>query len=172
MNYPRKVYAIRHNVTGRVYIGSSCHVDKRFNEHINALRSHRHPVEDMQADFDQYGEDFSMTILEHVATNADRNREYDWMRKNQSYIRGVGYNYKDRKWHGVCKEDEDVVVCREESKPSPEGSDEKANELIRIISEGASSESEKALLTFAFIAGFLCATGGSNKQETSAYLIQ
>ena len=76
MNYPRKVYAIRHNVTGRVYIGSSCRVDRRFQQHISDLRCHRHPVEDMQADFDQYGEDFSMTILEHVATNADRNREY------------------------------------------------------------------------------------------------
>ncbi len=135
MNFPRKVYAIRHNVTGRVYIGSSCRVDKRFNQHINALRSHRHPVEDMQADFDQYGEDFTMTILEHVATNADRDREYDWMKKNQSYVRGVGYNYKDPKWLGVCKEDEDVVVSREESKPSLDGLSETEKELLRMIKE-------------------------------------
>lgn len=160
MNYPRKVYAIRHNVTGRVYIGSSCHVDKRFNQHINALRSHRHPVEDMQSDFDQYGEDFTLTVLEHVATPTDKGREYDWMNKNQSYIRGVGYNYKDPKWQGVCEEDEDDVVCREESKPSSESSSENEKELLRII--GESKDPVKAMITAACIIGGFIYGGSSS----------
>jgi group I intron endonuclease len=162
MNYPRKVYAIRHNVTGRVYIGSSYRVDKRFNQHINALRSHRHPVEDMQADFDQYGEDFTLTILDHIAKSADNCKEYDWMRKNHSYIRGVGYNYKDRKWHGVCDEDESVVI-REENKPSLDGPNERMSELFRIIREKASSDSEAIFLSFVAISGYLCAALPSNK---------
>lgn len=156
MNYPRKVYAIRHNVTGRVYIGSSHRVDKRFVQHINALRSHKHPVEDMQADFDQYGEDFSMTILEHIAEPTDKYKEYDWMRKNRSYVRGVGYNYRDPKWHGVCNENESVVI-REESKISLEGTAEKMQELFRIIREHASSEQEAFLLSWAAICGYMCA---------------
>ena len=117
MKYPRKVYAIRHNVTNRVYIGSSCHIDKRFAEHITALRGHRHPVEDMQADFDRYGDDFSLTILDHIGTEAEKNKEYEWMKKNQSYIRGIGYNYNDRKWLGIDTEEEEPIVGYEEEKP-------------------------------------------------------
>ena len=126
MRFPRKVYAIRHNVTNRVYIGSSCHVDKRFNEHLTALRSHRHSVEDMQADFDKYGDDFTLTILDHIATIADKNKEYEWMQKNQSYIRGVGYNYNDRKWVGVDKEDDNLFK-------ENEGLTENEKELISLI---------------------------------------
>ena len=133
MRLPKKVYAIRHNVTNRVYIGSTCHVDKRFNEHISALRSHRHPVEDMQADFDRYGEDFSLTVLDHIATEADRDKEYDWMKKNQSYIRGIGYNYNDRKWLSVDKEAEEPIVKCEDDKPSCLPQTENEEELVRMI---------------------------------------
>lgn len=133
MKYPRKVYAIRHNVTNRVYIGSSCHIDKRFTEHISALRGHRHPVEDMQADFDRYGDDFSLTVLDHIGTEADKNKEYEWMKKNQSYIRGIGYNYNDRKWLGIDTEEEEPIVGYEEEKPIPELKNENEKEFIRLI---------------------------------------
>lgn len=104
MNFPRKVYAIRHNATNRVYIGSSCHVDKRLKSHIFALRARKHPIEDMQADFDKYGEDYTFTILEDVLVYEDRVKEYEWMLKYQSQIRGIGYNYKDQKWRTPKKE--------------------------------------------------------------------
>lgn len=133
MKYPRKVYAIRHNVTNRVYIGSSCHIDKRFAEHISALRAHRHPVEDMQADFDRYGDDFSLTVLDHIGTEADKNKEYEWMKKNQSYIRGIGYNYNDRKWLGIDTEEEEPIVGYEEEKPISGLKNENEKEFIRLI---------------------------------------
>lgn len=162
MKYPRKVYAIRHNVTNRVYIGSSCHIDKRFTEHINALRSHRHPVEDMQADFDRYGEDFSFTIIDHIATEADRNKEYDWMKKNQSYMRGVGYNYNDRKWLGLDKEQEEPIVSYREDKPLYLPRTEKEKELISMIC--SHKDPEKAIMiATCIITGFLGAKGGQNE---------
>lgn len=95
MNFPRKIYAIRHNVTNRVYVGSSHNVDQRLKSHIGALRRHSHTVEDMQADFDKYGEDFTFTILDEVFKYEDRAKEYEWMKVYQSHIRGIGYNYKD-----------------------------------------------------------------------------
>lgn len=94
MNGKLCVYAIRHNVTNRVYIGSSSKVDQRFKNHMYCLRGGRHPVEDMQADFDKYGEDYTFTILEDVCYS-DKKAEFRWMEKYQSYVRGVGYNYKD-----------------------------------------------------------------------------
>lgn len=96
MNTPKKVYAIQHNVTKRIYIGSSSDVNARYWSHIHLLRAGKHNVEDMQADFDKYGEDFSLFILEEITSFTDRALEYDWMEKYQSHIRGKGYNYKDR----------------------------------------------------------------------------
>ena len=172
MRLPKKVYAIRHNVTNRVYIGSSCHVDKRFNEHISALRSHRHPVEDMQADFDRYGEDFSLTVLDHIATESDRDKEYDWMKKNQSYIRGIGYNYNDRKWLSVDKEAEEPIVKREDDKLPYTPRNENEKELIRMIENHKDPVQAMIIATY-IITGLLAVTGktqpayyvGSNLKE-------
>lgn len=95
MDYPRKIYAIKHNATNRVYVGSSKNADKRIYAHLSALRGHRHIVEDMQADFDKYGEDYTITILDEIAGYAENSKEYEWMKKFQSHIKGNGYNYKD-----------------------------------------------------------------------------
>lgn len=95
MDYPRTVYMIRHNKTKRIYIGSSKYPETRYKKHMTMLRSGKHPVEDMQADFDEYGEDYTLDLLEVITKFEDRSHEYDWMRKYNSHIRGIGYNYKD-----------------------------------------------------------------------------
>ena len=94
MSYPKKVYAIQHNATKRIYIGSSQDVSARYLGHISSLRNGKHGVEDMQKDFDKYGEDFSLYILDEI-TYETKWKEYAWMRKYNSCVRGVGYNYKD-----------------------------------------------------------------------------
>lgn len=89
---------ITHNPTGRAYIGSSATVESRIQTHLSNLRGGRHPVEDMQADFDAYGGNYSVVILESVEgkNTEDRFREYEWMRLYRTNERGRGYNYKDR----------------------------------------------------------------------------
>ena len=96
MDFPRTVYAIRHNKTNRVYIGSSKHPEVRIKSHMTALRGGFHIVEDMQSDFDLYGEDYTISFLEVITKYEDRFHEYDWMKLFNSHIRGTGYNYKDR----------------------------------------------------------------------------
>lgn len=95
MKFPRKVYAIQHNVTKRIYIGSSADVNTRYFSHIYQLRNGKHSVEDMQDDFIKYGEDYSFFILDEITEYAERKKEYEWMQKYGSHIRGIGYNYKD-----------------------------------------------------------------------------
>lgn len=97
MVVPRKVYAIKHNQTNKTYVGSSADVGRRIREHINNLKRNSHPVEDMQADFNTYGENYSVVILDEILTYDDRYKEYAWMIRYGSYVRGKGYNYKDRK---------------------------------------------------------------------------
>lgn len=96
MKQTKYVYAIQHNVTKRMYIGSSNNVKSRYFNHIYRLRSGKHNIEDMQADFDQYGEDYSVFVLDQFTSYIDRRIEYEWMQKYQTHIRGKGYNYKDR----------------------------------------------------------------------------
>jgi len=94
MRKQKEIYAIQHEATKRVYIGISKNAKNRYLAHMYALRAGRHAVEDMQDDYDKYGEEYSLYILEKVEYE-DYDREYEWMEKYKSYIRGIGYNYND-----------------------------------------------------------------------------
>ena len=96
MERPKVIYAIQHNVTKRIYIGSSINVKSRYQSHLYQLRAGKHRIEDMQSDFNEYGEDYSLFILGEYTSYRNRRVEYEWMRKYQSHIRGKGYNYKDQ----------------------------------------------------------------------------
>lgn len=95
IRFPRTVYAIQHNITKRIYVGSSNNIESRYWGHMSALRNHKHNVEDMQSDFNEYGEDYSLFILDEIKEFSERRKEYEWMGKLKSNIRGIGYNYKD-----------------------------------------------------------------------------
>ena len=97
MKFPRKVYCIRHNVTDRVYIGSSSNVDRRFMAHIHALRRGDHIVGDMQEDYNRHGEDYTITVLDTIDNESEKDKEYEWMKTYGSNERGRGYNYNDKK---------------------------------------------------------------------------
>ena len=77
MKLPRKVYAIQHNTTKRIYIGSSVDVEARYMNHMYQLRAGKHIVEDMQDDFINYGEDYSLFILYEITEHKDRFKEYE-----------------------------------------------------------------------------------------------
>ena len=120
MRIPRKVYSIRHNVTGRVYIGSSAHVEERYKNHMYALKSHRHLVGDMQEDFDKFGDNFTFTVLDEISSYEERHKEYDWMEKFSSYKRGTGYNYNDRHVMEYLKRKEEGIPINKPQKPKPQ----------------------------------------------------
>jgi group I intron endonuclease len=95
MKLPRQVYALQHNPTQKMYIGSSADVKRRIQNHMKALRNGIHPVGDMQEDFFKYGEDYTVVILDEIKDWPERIKEYFWMKKYNTCTRGVGYNYKD-----------------------------------------------------------------------------
>lgn len=101
--YHRVIYSIRNNVTGKEYIGKTEDLDKRIKSHMSLLRNGKHNVEDMQSDFDKYGDDFTISVLEEITDYDQRQREYELIESHKSYIRENGYNYKDtvfRRWRG------------------------------------------------------------------------
>ena len=95
MDYPKTIYAIQHNVTKKIYVGSSNDVENRYLSHVYALRNQKHSVEDLQEDFNVYGEDFSLFLLDEIRDFEERHKEFAYMKKYNSHIRGQGYNYKD-----------------------------------------------------------------------------
>lgn len=95
MIIPRDIYMLQNTVTGKIYVGSSKDARLRAYQHMVLLRNEEHIVEDMQADYDEYGEHFKLTILEKINDFMDRGKEYEWMRKLESFDRRYGYNYKD-----------------------------------------------------------------------------
>lgn len=95
--YPRSIYEIKHLQTGRMYIGSSNDVMKRWKRHLWELQSGSHPVEEMQRDYDRYGDEYSFSIIGHIADESEDHKEYDCMLERCSNVRGLGYNYKDKK---------------------------------------------------------------------------
>jgi len=101
LSYARPtVYAIRHNVTGRIYVGATINLNRRIYEHITALRYKRHSIELMQEDFDTYGNDLSFFILFDSHKPGDTASYCFDIEKLYIEILGTrnpdkGYNYKE-----------------------------------------------------------------------------
>ena len=65
------IYTITNNVTGKLYIGESLDIYRRWHdEHIPQLRKNRHYNKELQNDFNKYGEEnFCFEILERYSGN-------------------------------------------------------------------------------------------------------
>lgn len=114
MKFPRIVYALQHNKTGRMYIGSTANLERRYRAHMSALRNGKHNNEEMQKDFNEFGEDYSVFILEEIKNYSDRFREYELMKEYGTFDKDVGYNYKD---HSAKKAAEGRMVPIKEGLP-------------------------------------------------------
>ena len=97
MKFPRQVYAIQHNVTGRIYIGSSENVTNRYKNHVSALRRGNHVNKELQKDFDSFGENYSLYVLDTIEDWEHRGLEQEWMYKLNTIDFRVGYNGNDPK---------------------------------------------------------------------------
>lgn len=95
MRYPAQIYAIWHEGTGRVYVGVSCDPVKRYDQHVGALRHGKHPVELFQMDYNLFGKELTLVILETINSKQERRKEF----KRQTRLRSLdpkhGYNYRD-----------------------------------------------------------------------------
>lgn len=90
------IYLLKNDVTKRVYVGRSYRPDYRYRQHINSLKAKRHTNEQMQRDFEDYGEkSFFMEIVESAETFTGKGIEGKWILKMKSFDRRYGYNYKD-----------------------------------------------------------------------------
>lgn len=95
MKFPMTVYALRNEVTGNLYVGRSVNPRARLMAHMNALKRGAHPVVDMQADFDEYGDHFRFFVLDKIENWDERGKELEWQKRLNTIDRRYGYNYRD-----------------------------------------------------------------------------
>jgi hypothetical protein len=95
MNFPRKVYLLYNTVTGKGYVGSTVNIKQRMYAHFITLKCGKHPVEELQNDYDEYGDHFTVKILDTIYSIDETHKEHDWMRKLNTFDKRYGYNYKD-----------------------------------------------------------------------------
>jgi excinuclease UvrABC nuclease subunit len=64
----RGIYKIVNSQNGKIYVGSSVNIERRWRKHKAALRSGRHRNPHLQNSWDLYGEEtFSFSVLEQVS---------------------------------------------------------------------------------------------------------
>ena len=94
-NLLRDIYAIQHNVTGRIYVGITEDVGKRVQHHFSALKGNKHINLLMQKDYNQYGFDYSVFILECDVPLKDRWKEKFYIHALNTDDPDIGYNTHD-----------------------------------------------------------------------------
>ena len=137
MEQKKLVYVITNKVNGKRYVGSTERpAAYRFQEHISNLRGHRHHSEDLQKDYDKYGEAvFSFEVVDEVTKSGKESEEYEWMRRLHTYDPLFGYNNDDPAMSKARKDAEQLdadakmmaEICREI----------KANKELRTLVEAA-----------------------------------
>lgn len=96
MEFPRVVYALKHEPTGKIYVGSTHDVINRVRTHISLLKRGYHTNVAMQEDFNRYGEGYVVFVLDGIQGWSDRNKEYLWMDALKARDPERGYNGKEK----------------------------------------------------------------------------
>lgn len=91
------VYKITCIPNGKIYIGSSKNIDKRWNEHIYELNNHRHCNMFLQEDWDKYGQsEFKFEVIEETEECNRFEIEQEYIDEFRPYYRnGNGYNISE-----------------------------------------------------------------------------
>ncbi|NBQ69530.1 MAG: hypothetical protein EBU46_12175, partial [Nitrosomonadaceae bacterium] len=101
----KAIYAIRHLVTGKSYIGSAVILSRRWKYHKNRLRRNQHHSTHFQNAWNLYGEDaFEWVVLENL-----EERCKDLSEKDTLALIAERENY----WVACCRETNGVYNLRE-----------------------------------------------------------
>jgi group I intron endonuclease len=87
------VYVITNIVNGKIYIGSSVNIKKRWREHKNDLKKNKHHSSSLQKSYNKHGlENFIFEIIEFVDCKELFIVEQKYLDQYKPYERSNGYN--------------------------------------------------------------------------------
>ena len=88
------IYQITNKINGKIYIGSTNNLSKRWNNHRSKLRNGKHENDYLQQAWNKYGEDaFEFSIVEEVNDSNRIDREIHYLSETKCYEREIGYNF-------------------------------------------------------------------------------
>jgi group I intron endonuclease len=117
------IYCIKNLINGKIYIGSSNDIKKRFNNHKNLLKNNKHTNNHLQSAWNKYKEkSFEFIILEECLIKNLKQKEYDIIK-----------NYKGDIYNLITVNLNGVVVHSQKTKDnwSKIRKGKKVNEKIR-----------------------------------------
>lgn len=88
----KTIYAMQHNVTKRIYVGSCNNADTRIKKHMHDLLRGCHTNKELQKDFDRYGMEFSFYKIDEVDSGSQFKEERNWQNALRSNDSKTGYN--------------------------------------------------------------------------------
>lgn len=100
MSRSKIIYAIQHDITGRVYVGMTEHLQNRLDTHFSLLKSHKHSNKAMQKDCDEHGFGYTVYILEEVSPEEKWKERY-YMETMRTDDPEIGYNSCDSFFHNA-----------------------------------------------------------------------
>lgn len=87
------IYVIKCEKNGKIYVGSTSNLRKRWKEHFNGLNANSHRNSYLQNAWNKYGEQhFIFRILEFCAIEYLEEREQHWLDILRPYDRNIGFN--------------------------------------------------------------------------------
>jgi len=148
------VYKIVNTINGKMYIGSSIHINDRWKEHKRDLKNNKHHSKHLQRSFNKYGEDnFEFEIIEECEENETLIKEQHYLDLYKTYDKNKGYNIainslapmmgRKHSKETLIKLSEEVrsrdssVWVRGEDKFNAKFKDEDIIEIKRLIYEGS-----------------------------------
>jgi group I intron endonuclease len=98
--YTCGIYAIKNNLNGRMYIGSSTNIRAHYEAHYRSLHNGKGINKKLQQDFDEIGcENFNFIIVEECADNISTIKYLE-----SKYIHEYGY-------YNCCEVDGRKIYC-------------------------------------------------------------
>jgi len=89
------VYTITNIINGKLYVGCSCDIMKRFGDHRSFLRNNSHPNSHIQAAYNKHGKDsLKFEILIECCEEFMYSEENFWVNMLNSCNREFGYNLR------------------------------------------------------------------------------
>lgn len=98
-------YAMKHKVTGRVYVGHATSAENRIKQHIDALKRGAHHNKWMQEDCDKNGILFDFYLLEKGSYWNEYKREHEYQAMLRSTDEATGYNLAYKSDHKITISD-------------------------------------------------------------------